>query len=156
LLILKYVDIKKLCLISYFKETKNYFDHLDIESDLKPQANDIFIGFNIKPNYFETYTVAASVCFTATEIGSAILFCLILRILRKNSNVYSPTTHRMHMQFSLLLASQLLAPIAFIFIPFALGTIWYLLGRPTTQLQDELGILAIVAYGASNSFLTVG
>jgi hypothetical protein len=62
----------------------------------------------------------------------------------------------MHIQFSLLLGAQLLSPIFFILLPIIGAVACYLLKTGTTDFQNQLGILSIVAYGASNSLLTIG
>jgi hypothetical protein len=106
--------------------------------------------------YFYKYILVVFILFTGSEIILTALLSLTLRMLQKTAHLYSSTTYKMHLQFSLLLGAQLFSPIFFVLLPIIGGVACYLLEIGATDLQDEIGILSIVAYGASNSLLTIG
>lgn len=55
---------------------------------------------------FEMCTFIIMIVFGSNEIICIVLVFSILRVLKKNSRVYTQTTYRLHRQFTLLLAAQ--------------------------------------------------
>jgi putative effector of murein hydrolase LrgA (UPF0299 family) len=120
------------------------------------KITDIIIIFDLDVNYYIRHIIVLLAFFSMSQIISAILVCLIFKTLKKHAHKFSTNTYRMHIQFSLLSTAQLLSPVIFMFIPCSAAVISYLIGYYATETQDQIGILGIVLYGASSSFLTIG
>jgi hypothetical protein len=90
------------------------------------------------------------------EIFSFCLFYLIFNTLKQNSHIYSANTYSMHIQFTLMLAAQLLSPFVYVFLPVAIGIIYIICGMRPSEISIQIGLIGIIGYGLSNSLITVG
>lgn len=134
------------------------------------QPYDTVVYIDIGKAHFFKFCCLILVMFSVSEMLCIFLIYLILTTLRDNTAVFSGNTHKLHMQLTLLLATQvrlrnffrlyilvvqLLTPFVCIFGPLIACIIATLLRAPVTELATQLGLLGFVFYGFANSLLTI-
>ncbi|KAI6175031.1 hypothetical protein M3Y97_00986900 [Aphelenchoides bicaudatus] len=101
-------------------------------------------------------------CFKSKEIGdwfaeliSAFFVLLILITLKRNIKSLSHRAYKVHKQFALLLAVQVMVPFVFIFFPVVTGIFLMGAGRYVTSDSLDTGFVMLTSYGFFNSFFTL-
>jgi hypothetical protein len=113
----------------------------------------IFFSFGSPILY--KYMGLVLIIFVISECLCFILLFLIVKALRRNLHTFSKHTYRMHVQFTCCLASQILSPLLYIFVPVCAGIITALNSLKPTKLLVDISLLCIIFYGLSNSLLTI-
>jgi hypothetical protein len=160
-----FADIVKeeVCIIIYpvnnvFEDTRLTLSQWNNNTDIATfgiKPNDLILLFDAWNPSFVNFLLVCLVFIICLEILAAVLLYLIITTLGQNSASFSPNTYKLHRQFSLLLISQLLCPIICICLPFGALTIVMWIRIVPTKLAGEIGLIAILIYGLSNSLLTI-
>ncbi|KAI1706510.1 serpentine type 7TM GPCR chemoreceptor srh domain-containing protein [Ditylenchus destructor] len=102
--------------------------------------------------------------YCAAIVGGVIYFeiiCLamtiyIIKRLRKNAHLFSKKTYSLQIQFTLVLAFQLLSPLIFVLVPVSCAIIFAIMGTSSFGRSDgRTGIVLLSIYTLSNSLVTV-
>jgi hypothetical protein len=133
---------------------RNMTDITDIKS-LGIKANDVILLFDPWHPLFLLFSAFLLVGMIGLEIISVVLLYLIITSLRKKSASFTSNTYRLHIQFSVLLISQLLCPLIFIGLSLTLCIIYMFVQISSTRLAGEIGLIGLLLYGLSNSLITI-
>lgn len=78
----------------------------DVRIQVKPTDMIVFIEFGFP--FTQKLLITIVFLFMLAEIICISLICLIMAILRQNASLFSKNTYKLHFQFTLLLAIQVI------------------------------------------------
>lgn len=89
--------------------------------------------------------------FVFSQLLAFLLVYKILAVLRKNIKNFSKSTHKLHYQLTLLLAIQLVLPLALVILPVTIRWIRILLDYEESKTVNRIRLVLISLYGIANS-----
>jgi hypothetical protein len=125
----------------------------EISETIKP--GEFILWMNVYSELSYWFIATMLISFLISEILCITLIYLILSILHANAALFSRNTYKLHFQFTVLLAVQLLTPFVFILLPITLCLIAALFDRYSPQFAGQMGFIMITLYGMANALFTI-